>query len=94
MENVPRSALLVTPHQDDAEGGCGGTIGAWTKRGTEVVYLASTAVLNKPLRKDTLSSRLVVGRLAYFSLEKWAVSGLCSIFRRSSCSSICVLFLQ
>lgn len=42
MENVPRSALLVTPHQDDAEGGCGGTVGAWTKRGTEVVYVLCT----------------------------------------------------
>ncbi len=42
MENIPRSALLVTPHQDDAEGGCGGTVGTWTKRGTEVVYVLCT----------------------------------------------------
>ena len=42
MNNVPRSVLLVTPHQDDAEGGCGGSVGKWTKYGTEAVYVLCT----------------------------------------------------
>ncbi len=42
MDNAPRSALLVTPHQDDAEGGCAGVVSRWARRGTEVVYLLCT----------------------------------------------------
>ncbi len=42
MKSMPRSVLLVTPHQDDAEGGCGGSVGKWTKYGTEAVYVLCT----------------------------------------------------
>ncbi len=42
MDRAPRSVLLVTPHQDDAEGGCGGTVGMWTKQGTKAVYVLCT----------------------------------------------------
>ncbi|MDP6798539.1 MAG: PIG-L deacetylase family protein [SAR202 cluster bacterium] len=38
----PERAMVVTPHPDDAEIGCGGTIGAWIKAGTEVVYVLCT----------------------------------------------------
>ena len=39
---TPEKVLLVTPHPDDAEGGCGGTIARWIKEGSEVVYLLCT----------------------------------------------------
>ena len=47
MENynsfpVPERALVITPHPDDSELGCGGTVATWIKQGTEVVYLLCT----------------------------------------------------
>ncbi|MFQ6026047.1 MAG: PIG-L deacetylase family protein [Dehalococcoidia bacterium] len=43
ITDPPRSALVVTPHPDDAEGGCGATMGKWIKEaGTEVVVLMCT----------------------------------------------------
>ena len=42
MEGTPSSVLLVTPHQDDAEGGCGGTVAKWAKDGAKVVYVLCT----------------------------------------------------
>ena len=42
MDGIPKSALLVTPHPDDAEGGCGGTVARWISAGTEVVYVLCT----------------------------------------------------
>ena len=38
----PDRALVVTPHPDDAEIGCGGTIAGWIARGTRVVYVLCT----------------------------------------------------
>ena len=39
----PQRILIVTPHPDDAEGGCGATMGKWIKEaGTEVVVLMCT----------------------------------------------------
>ena len=39
----PRRVLVVTPHPDDAEGGCGGTMAKWIKEaGTEVVVVLCT----------------------------------------------------
>ena len=42
MVETPKKVLLVTPHPDDAEGGCGGTVARWIKNGAEVVYLLCT----------------------------------------------------
>ena len=42
MEGVPQRALLVTPHPDDAESGCGGTAAKWIAAGAEVYYLICT----------------------------------------------------
>ena len=47
MENnnsfpVPGRALVITPHPDDSELGCGGTVAKWIKQGTEVVYVLCT----------------------------------------------------
>ena len=36
---VPRRVLVVTPHPDDAEIACGGTVGRWIREGAEVLYL-------------------------------------------------------
>jgi LmbE family N-acetylglucosaminyl deacetylase len=43
MNDPPRRMLVVTPHPDDAEGGCGGTMAKWAKEaGTEVVVVLCT----------------------------------------------------
>jgi LmbE family N-acetylglucosaminyl deacetylase len=43
IDVAPRRVLVVTPHPDDAEGGCGGTIARWIKAaGTEVVLVLCT----------------------------------------------------
>ena len=43
ITNPPHRILVVTPHPDDAEGGCGGTMGKWAKEaGTQVVLLLCT----------------------------------------------------
>ena len=34
--------LVVTPHPDDAEGGCGGTIARWAARGSKVTLVVCT----------------------------------------------------
>ncbi|MDE2801877.1 MAG: PIG-L family deacetylase [Chloroflexota bacterium] len=39
---APSRALVVTPHPDDAEGGCGGTIARWIQEGTRVAYVVCT----------------------------------------------------
>ena len=39
---VPKSVLVVTPHPDDSELGCGGTIAKWISQGAEVTYLLCT----------------------------------------------------
>ena len=39
----PRRVLAVTPHPDDCEGGCGGTLGKWIKEAaTEAVIVLCT----------------------------------------------------
>ena len=42
MDRIPGCVLLVTPHEDDAEGGCGGTVALWAKAGTRIVYVLCT----------------------------------------------------
>ncbi|MQG73558.1 MAG: PIG-L family deacetylase [SAR202 cluster bacterium] len=39
---TPSCALVITPHPDDAEGGCGGTISQWIKQGTAVYIVVCT----------------------------------------------------
>ncbi len=39
---MPERALVVTPHPDDAEIGCAGTVGKWAKEGVEVYYVLCT----------------------------------------------------
>lgn len=42
MVETPKKVLLVTPHPDDAEGGCGGTVARWIKEGAEIIYVLCT----------------------------------------------------
>ena len=42
MVETPERVLLVTPHPDDAEGGCGGIVAKWIKEGAQVFYLLCT----------------------------------------------------
>ena len=39
---TPERALIFTPHADDAEGGCGGTVSKWIKEGVEVFLVLAT----------------------------------------------------
>ena len=43
IKKAPRRVLAVTPHPDDCEGGCGGTISKWVEQsGTEAVVVLCT----------------------------------------------------
>ena len=42
MLETPKRVLLATPHPDDAEGGCGGSVARWIKDGAKVVYVLCT----------------------------------------------------
>ncbi len=43
LTTAPRTALAVTPHPDDCEGGCGGALAKWVKEfGTEAVVVMCT----------------------------------------------------
>ena len=42
MEAAPQRVLVVTPHPDDAEVWCGGTVGRWTHLGAAVYYVLCT----------------------------------------------------
>ncbi len=39
MEETPERVLVVTPHPDDEEVWCGGTVAKWVKEGAEVHYV-------------------------------------------------------
>jgi LmbE family N-acetylglucosaminyl deacetylase len=41
---MPETAdvMVISPHADDAEGGCGGTVAMWIKQGKSVVYVLCT----------------------------------------------------
>ncbi|MFQ6029518.1 MAG: PIG-L deacetylase family protein [Dehalococcoidia bacterium] len=43
MEETPQRVLVVTPHPDDAEVWCGGTVARWIKEGAEVHYVLCTS---------------------------------------------------
>ncbi len=42
MEEVPQRVLVVTPHPNDAEVWCGGTVARWIKEGAQVRYVLCT----------------------------------------------------
>ena len=42
MDQTPQRVLVVTPHPDDAEIWCGGTVARWVNEGAEVHYVLCT----------------------------------------------------
>ena len=42
MDETPQSVLVVTPHPDDAEFWCGGTVARWVSQGATVHYVLCT----------------------------------------------------
>ncbi|MFC2058120.1 PIG-L deacetylase family protein [Chloroflexota bacterium] len=42
MDKAPGRVMVVTPHPDDAEFGCAGTIAQWIREGSEVIYVVCT----------------------------------------------------
>lgn len=58
MDETPQRVLVVTPHPDDAEIWCGGTIARWIKEGAEVHYLLCTDGSKGTDRPDITSQEL------------------------------------
>ena len=53
---TPQRVLVMSPHTDDAELGCGGTMARWIEEGAEVYEAAfSTAELSLPEGSDVAS---------------------------------------
>ena len=59
MPEFPKVALVCTPHPDDAEIGCGGTIATWVREGTRVVYVVCTNGDKGSSDPEMTSERLV-----------------------------------
>ena len=47
LQLAPRKAMAVTPHPDDCEGGCGGTLAKWVKESGTVVSVVMCTNGNK-----------------------------------------------
>ena len=63
ITDPPRRVLAVTPHPDDCEGGCGGTLGKWIKEtATEVVIVLCTNGDKGSGDRNMSSSRLAIIR--------------------------------
>ncbi len=54
----PERALVVTPHPDDAEIGCGGTVAGWIAQGAKVYYVLCTNGDKGTSDPDLTSERL------------------------------------
>ncbi len=59
MPDFPKAVLVCTPHPDDAEIGCGGTVAKWVRDGVTVVYVVCTNG-----DKGTADPEMTSGRLA------------------------------
>ena len=59
---TPGTALVVTPHPDDAEGSCGGTAAKWIKQGSDVFYVLCTDGGRGSSDPEMTSERLAVIR--------------------------------
>ncbi len=62
MEETPERVLVVTPHPDDAEIWCGGTVAKWVKDGAEVHYLLCTDGSKGTDRPGVTSEQLAATR--------------------------------
>lgn len=61
METIetPERAMLVIPHPDDGESGCGGTVAHWIAEGSQVLYVICTSG-----NKGTSDPEMTMERLA------------------------------
>ncbi len=62
MVDRPEVAMVVTPHPDDAEIGCGGTVAKWIGEGTRIVYVLCTNGDKGTGDRDMTSERLAALR--------------------------------
>lgn len=63
LNEAPRRALAITPHPDDCEGGCGGTLAKWIKEsGTEAVVVLCTNGDKGSSDRDMSPARLAATR--------------------------------
>ncbi len=62
---TPSVAIVVTPHPDDSEIGCGGTIAKWIREGAKVIYLLCTNG-----DKGTSDNQMTSDRLASIRAEE------------------------
>lgn len=62
MDETPQRVLVVTPHPDDAEIWCGGTVARWIKEGAEVHYVLCTDGSKGTDRADITSQELSATR--------------------------------
>ena len=62
MVDRPDVAMVVTPHPDDAEIGCGGTVSKWVSERTRVVYVLCTNGDKGTSDRDMTSERLAALR--------------------------------
>ena len=42
MIDEHKRILLVIPHEDDGEGGCGGSVAGWAQKGADITFLLCT----------------------------------------------------
>ncbi|MCS7276083.1 MAG: PIG-L family deacetylase [Dehalococcoidia bacterium] len=61
-EQVPKRALVVAAHPDDAEFGCAGTAALWSRDGWEFYYLVCTDGSKGSNDPETLTDRLIATR--------------------------------
>ena len=58
----PSRVLVVAPHPDDAESGCGGTVARWAAEGAEVVIVMCTNGDKGSSDPETIPERLAAMR--------------------------------
>jgi LmbE family N-acetylglucosaminyl deacetylase len=61
MLHTPKSVLILAPHPDDGEFGCGATVAKWIERGAEAFYVAFSPCeesLPKGFAKEDIASEL------------------------------------
>ena len=63
ITDAPRRLMAITPHPDDCEGGCGGTLGKWiTESGTQGVVVLCTNGDKGTSDRDMTPARLAATR--------------------------------
>ena len=53
IEQAPKRAIVVTPHPDDCEGGCGGTMAKFSNQGANIHLMTFTDGVNARKEKNS-----------------------------------------